>query len=414
MSVSLRNPFRILCSAGCIFLSACALGPTVQPQINYMAVTGRYDRALSVLERHKKDYGERNHLLYLLDKGLVLHYAGEYRESIKAFEEAKKEYDKLLTASLSKEALSWAWNDYVLPYRGEDFERVLINIFQALNYAALKDWEEALVEARDVDSKLRAINLQYDPDQRNIYKEDAFARFLMGILYEASGGRDLDDADISYRKALEIYETDYQEHFGVTTPELLKEKLKDHGRGEAEIYLLAYQGFAPTKIDANFIVPVEGQLYKFAFLRYKERYRPKAENVFTARREGATNTDTVEPVQNINALAKKTLENRRLRLTAKTLVRMAGKGLLVKEQTDRVGDSYGDTAGGVAKVAGNLIYLYSEQADLRSWQTLPAQIGMARVVVEPGAYELYFNETPVGEIRVRAGEKAFVFHRTLK
>jgi len=436
-----RKLIRIIAGAGCCFLSACASGPTVQPQINYMVVTNRYDRALSILEKHQKDYGERNQLMYLLDQGLVLHYAGKYRQSNEVFEKAKKEYDKLLTTSVSKEALSWVWNDYALPYRGEDFERVMINVFEALNYAALEDWENALVEARDVDSTLRAINLQYQPDQRNVYKEDAFARMLMGMMYEASGSSsDLDDAYISYQKALEIYQTKFQKLFHVQPPEILKENLLslaavidrpgfrgfkekfpdtplvgfDRRQKNAEIYLVAYEGFGPVKADANFIVPVNGQLYKFAFSRYKERYQSRGKKTFTAREATAQYSEPVELVQDINKLAETTLESRRLRLTAKTLVRMAGKGLLVKEQTDRLQKNYGDTTGGVAKVVGNLIYLYSEQADLRSWETLPANIGMARLVVQPGLYNLFFDETEIGQVRVKAGEKKFVFYRTLK
>src|SRR3990167_11162667 len=102
----------------------------------------------------------------------------------------------------------------------------MINIFQALNYCMVGDLDEALVEARQVDSKLSSINNRYKPGEKNAYKEDAFARLFMGIIYEASNTpEDMNNAFISYRKALEIYETDFQENYDVSTPSLLKENL---------------------------------------------------------------------------------------------------------------------------------------------------------------------------------------------
>ena len=79
-------------------------------------------------------YGERNRLLYLLDYGLVLHISGKHQESIRVFEEAKKIYDQMYTISLSNEATTWLINDNTAPYRGEDFERAMINLFQAMNF----------------------------------------------------------------------------------------------------------------------------------------------------------------------------------------------------------------------------------------------------------------------------------------
>jgi len=83
-------------------------------------------------------------------------------------------------------------NDLTLPYEGEDFETVLINVVAALNYVLLNQWDDALVEARKVDHKLNVINDRYD--KKNVYKEDAFARYLSGILYEGKG--ELNDAFI--------------------------------------------------------------------------------------------------------------------------------------------------------------------------------------------------------------------------
>ena len=194
-------------------LSSCASVMKVQPQVGRLTASGRYGQALGILDRQQAVYGKNNQLLFLLEKGMVLHRNGQYQESVAVFEEAKSLWEELYTASLSKITASWVVNDYALPYRGEDFERIMMNIFQALNFAALGDFESALVEARDVDSKLEVINGQYSPGQKNVYREDAFARLLAGILYESAGSyADRNDAFISYEKAYEAYAGDYREH----------------------------------------------------------------------------------------------------------------------------------------------------------------------------------------------------------
>ena len=107
-------------------------------------------------------------------------------------------------------------NDNVLPYDGEDFERVLVNVFLALNFAKQGLPDEAIVEARKVDLKLREFARQYEG--KNTFQEDAFARYLAGALYES--GAEINDAFISYRKAHEAYEK-YARAYGTKAPSFL-------------------------------------------------------------------------------------------------------------------------------------------------------------------------------------------------
>ncbi|NIP74267.1 MAG: hypothetical protein GWO16_15225, partial [Gammaproteobacteria bacterium] len=74
--------------------------------------------------------------------------------------------------------------------------------------------------------KLEQINRQYDDDAKNVYKEDAFARLLAGILYERGGTRDdLNDAFISNRIAANVYASDFAGNYGVGAPEVLGHNL---------------------------------------------------------------------------------------------------------------------------------------------------------------------------------------------
>ncbi len=93
-------------------------------------------------------------------------------------------------------------NDTALPYEGDPYEQVLINVLKALNYAVLGQWQDALVEARRIDHRLNVLSDR--TTEKNAYRDDGFARYLSGILYESTN--DVNNAFIAYRKAYETFD----------------------------------------------------------------------------------------------------------------------------------------------------------------------------------------------------------------
>ena len=71
---------------------------------------------------------------------------------------AEQRIDDLYTESLAGHVGAFLINENTLPYRGEDFEGVMINFYRALNYIQLGNVDEAMVEARKVKEKLLVIN----------------------------------------------------------------------------------------------------------------------------------------------------------------------------------------------------------------------------------------------------------------
>ncbi|MBW2106265.1 MAG: hypothetical protein JRI26_09660 [Deltaproteobacteria bacterium] len=187
---------------GLFIFSSCAPGIKQYPLINQYLLCSDYDSAYKVVQQSKDTYSKRNAVLYYLDEGIISHFGGHYKESNQSFARAESIMDELYTKSISKEAASFLISDNTVPYRGEDFERAMVNLFMALNYVGLGSWEDAVVEARKVDNKLNLINSQYEEAKKNVYKEDGFIRFLMGTLYEVEG--EINDAFISYRKAEDL------------------------------------------------------------------------------------------------------------------------------------------------------------------------------------------------------------------
>ena len=434
------------------FIGGCAGAPPIQPQVDAFSSGAQYESALNLLD-DGKNYGKNNELLFLLDKALIEHYSGNYEASIDTFARAGHKFDELYTKSVSKIAETWVINDYAAPYHGEDFEYVMINVFQALNYFLLGKYEDALVEARDVDSKLGAINLQYKDGQKNVYKEDAFARMLMGIMYEAEGTReDINDAYISYSKAENIYSTEYEQNYGVRVPLVLKENLLSAAKKmgfieyggyalkyphvplisfsekekKAQVYLIQYNGVSPVKVEETVTVPtLDGYMVKIAFPKYKERNYAISFSKFMAfDGKGKTAAEQTELVQDIGAIAEKNLDNRKLRFIAKATLRATGKYILEKKEEENIRKKRGNLAAGWFNFLANMYNLVTEKADLRAWQTLPDQIRMARLVLDPGEYNFtlenfnadgtYLDQINLPKRTLRPGEIAVLTVHTAR
>lgn len=437
-----RSCFYSLSLCVLVSLSAvsCVMISAVEGRVKNLAARGEFDYAAQVFSRMDHGaYGKNNRLLEALDRGMIFHYAGNYRASIAAFENAKRIYDELYTESLSAIAVSWLWNDAALPYAGEDFERAMINAVQALNFIALEEYDEALVEARNAASVLALINDRYAPDQRNVYADDAFVRLLMGILYESFGeGQDMNNAFLSYRKAFQIYDTNYSLNYGVSAPLFLKEKLllssqwmgnqeyrfyqekfsdidaprlKQDARN-ADVFLILYRGQIVNKVASSILLPgMDGFLTRVSFPKYRKAMRGKISAAFSAQNSsGEILKGPVFKVQDLDEIAKKNLAGRRARILAKAVARPVTKQLMLESLEDQLRDQAGGEAADLLHYAGNFYLLYSEQADLRGWETLPSEIFLGRLSVPPGEYRFFVNDDPAGSFRVLAGDKKFIMH----
>lgn len=437
---------------GLSLFSSCA--PTIKhyPRINHYLLVRDYDSAYKVVKQNKGTYAERNAVLYYLDEGIISHFAGRYKESNKSFFEAEAIMDKLYTKSISKEAASFVISDNTVPYRGEDFEMAMVNLFLALNYAGLGKWEDAVVEARKVDSKLNLINSKYEEGKKNVYKEDAFIRFLMGSFYEVEG--EINDAFISYQKSEEIYRRDYLPNYGISPPPILIENLLTSAdamgfyeeaaqiekrypsvtfmeaktkRRMAEVLVIHYNGMGPEKREEYFLIPMpDGYVMKIAYPKFVRRdYGISHGKVIVRNLEtGRSYSASTLLMEDIAAIAVINLENRINRVKAKAIARATTKYLASSAASKAVEQRHGALAGMLTKMTANIASVATEQADVRQWRLLPAEIRVGRVIVPPGEYSgsirfvgrggavIYSKELSPFSIKER--EKKIFTYRTLR
>ncbi|MDH4304977.1 MAG: hypothetical protein OEV53_13030, partial [Nitrospira sp.] len=190
--------------AGCLAFLSTGCGPSVNRYllIEQSLLAGNPQQAASIVEQTKEEYGTKGRLLYGMDRGFILQMAGQYQQSSAVLEQAEEEVERLYTRSIRTETAAFLTNDNALPYEGDAYEHVMINVVKALNYAAQGQIQEALVEVRRIDHRLNVLGDRVkDLDK---YRNDGFARYLSGILYEAAG--DQNNAFIAYRNAYEAYQ----------------------------------------------------------------------------------------------------------------------------------------------------------------------------------------------------------------
>jgi hypothetical protein len=434
------------------WLTACAPKMDHYVQLDQYMASQDYDAALTLMTASKETYTERNAALYYLDEGLLAHYAGRYEESIQSLLKAEAILDELYTHSISNEAAAFITNDNTLPYRGEDFEDAMVHLFLAIDYICIGLKDDALVEARQVDSQLNLINSGYEEDERNVYKEDGFIRFLMGVLYETNG--EVNDAFISYRKAEEIYRNDYRPNYGLGPTDYLiaslmssadalgfeaelnhyrqiypgvSYPLPEQKRRMAEVFVVHYNGPAPEKTENQWLVPMpDGYIAKIPFPQFVDRsFTIKSSAVrLTNRTTGTTYRFSTERMEDIGAIAKTNLDNRLGRIKAKAVARATTKYLATKAAAKSAEDRSGGLAGMLVQIAGNVAAFASESADVRQWRMLPDEIRVGAVLVPPGEYEGTIDfvgdngatiaARPIKPFTVAEGTKTFFIQRTLK
>jgi len=395
--------------------SACVSARMSDHVIDNMFRDQEYGLAAERLRKgleHQGDEG-RDVLLYLMDLGLALHAAGDYRESNKVFLAADKMAEIKDYTSLAAEGATLLTSENLKSYKAEDFENVLINTYLAMNYALIGDHENALVEARLVNRKLYLMTTE---GQRQ-YKQNAFARYLSAAIYEAD--RNYNDAYVDYKKAWELAPSFpwigrdlWRMAYVLRMPDQMERwdrtfslSQTDHGlalqalpkSGKGEIIVLYENGISPVKVPN----PEFRELPIFS-----PRYNPVSHAQVEV--DGAWVADTAV-LHDVEATAIENLKEKYAGLIAKRLAGIVAKEV-VSDQIARQTKS--EVAGALAK----LIFYASSQADLRSWNLLPRDLQVARILVDPGVKRVVLRPVRSGTLRektvqVEAGRKVFVNFR---
>ncbi len=414
-----------------LFFAGCGTLTHYKKIDNFM-LSGKYGAADKTLTAEKKQYKGEHELLYYFDKGTILQALGEYDSSAAYLNKAELKIESLYTKSVTKHVSSFLTNDMNLPYEGEEFEQVMVHIIKALNFLYKGDFNGAQVEARKADHRLNLLVDRYEG--KPIYQEDAMARYLGGLAYEAAG--ELDHARIDYKKSYRAY-AKYRKMYGTSVPKRVKKDLlrilealgyredlaeyrKKWGnisftnyrklRRQSELIVVVYDGLAPYKVSKYIKSPVKDKkgnvhMIRVAFPYFKKRGYVVSGAVLES--GGASVRSFI--AEDITKIAVKNLEHKNALIKAKAVARAAAKYFAGRAVSND----------GKNKLLGMLADIYSwasEKADTRSWRTLPARFHIIRAKLKPGTHRVKVNLSLIGggsrqeviEVKLKRGQKKVV------
>lgn len=428
-----------------LILSGCAASSTfspyprqIQPLVNSLSTRTTIDLQQCLLA----ECTGKDRILYTMERGRYAQVVGNSVVSMADFAAAmdkirENDAKALLSASdFGAQVAAAVVNDNAIPYQGEGYERVLLHHYQALNYLKKKDLDGAGVEVRRAnaeqsDSLTRfekeldaaeeeatrnriknnssRINTQYaQMDEvagtvKNSF-QNAYTFYVSGFIYELL--QQPNDAYIDYKKALEIFpENSYLQKdvlrlaarlgMGEELDELKQRFPRgdgwlsdDHGSGTGELVVLFEDGFVPQKHEVKIPLPAgKAGIVAIAFPIYQERWSaPMPLRILT----GSELIGSTEPICDVRALAVKALKEKAPVIATRQIIRAITKGASAAEAKKQMGD-----LGQFAAIVWNMI---SENADLRSWLTLPANAQILRATLPAGRYPLSLQHPMAGTV----------------
>ncbi len=97
----------------------------------------------------EKEKDSKDAIVWRLEQAAALRAAGQFKESITAFEAAEEKidkYDEGAKTKIGREAGALLSNQAQLPYEGRAYDKILLNTYKALNYLQLGEPDKARVE----------------------------------------------------------------------------------------------------------------------------------------------------------------------------------------------------------------------------------------------------------------------------
>lgn len=376
---------------------------------------GDFTKAESIVSQDSsRIYSDHDEVLSFLDKGMLLHFAGSSVDSNKSLSMAEQKIFANYSKSVTQGIGSYVANDTVIDYAGDTYEDVYTNIFMALNYLNLDDTENAMVEIRRFDNKLKEVSSKYQSQIAQLQQQvnngsqlsvetiefhnSALARYLSMLMYREANDYASADVDIALLKSAFATESDI---YNFPIPLSIDEELT-YDSSLARINLLAFNGRAPIKSEQTVEVasPI-GDYYKIAYPVMQKRISSISAIRMTVQNEatGETIEAKAEKLESVENIALDTFKQNQSIIYSRALVRSLLKattttafGVMEQNASNKDDANFYRMLRTFSEVANSL----TERADVRTSRYFPAAANIAGVTVEPGLYSItvsYLTDT---------------------
>lgn len=384
--------------------------------INQAIAVNDFDTVYSELENpNGLMYTARDSVLEKLDKGVISHYAGQYERSNQELSDAEMLMEKFKAVSVTQTIGAFMENDTVMDYSGDPYEDIYTNIFMALNYMQLGKKDDAFVEIRRMDNKLKALSVEYRkqiakrkqelqknsksvPEDSVKFHNSALARYLSMLMYRSEG--DYSNAEIDYKYIKQAFQLQ-SDIYNFNVPECIKNDYKK--TADARLNVISFSGRAPVKREEQIPLFAEDTFYRVSLPVMEPRETSISGARITAinAETGETFTAAAEKLESIQNIALDTYSEKYALIVARTIGRMVTK-IAGTATLDSVSNNV-DDAGlsiifGIAGLASRIHMFASERADVRTSRYFPNNVFVSGIDLPAGTYNItveYLNKKHV-------------------
>ena len=424
-----------------LYLGGCASSSVFNP---YPKQAAGYQKAMMQgseksinmqLSKLKEKRRSADGLLYAQERGRLHQLKKNYAASREDFDYALQRYKyfedraRISTSAIFSQTASLVSNENAIPYQGEAYEKVLVHQFQAFNYLGLGDIAGAAVELRRASNAQRLLEVKHEktlakinqqnqkeqlanhswqsnPNYQAMHQQsanlknsflNAYTYYSSAIFWEAE--KNYNRASVDYKKALNIKPSSQLLRQAVNRVE--KQQPFDKSADQGRIVVLFEEGFVPAKRSFSLSVP---SLRYNSFFSIAVPYYSKAD--FKPAQSLHINIDDqhlghTEILADIGKLANKALHESMPGLILRQILRARTKYEL-NQKAKEVGELTG-----FFSTPYNII---SEQADLRSWLTLPNSAQAMHSHLSAGQHSLQLS---TGKQSITASIEVIAGHTTL-
>jgi hypothetical protein len=429
----LRIPAILLLAGVPALLGACRSSFDVhRDNLRGLVGEGRWEEAAQSLDRAdtKGLYGDRNELLWLFDRGSVAQAMGDHPTAIDTLNRAEDIMDRERGENIGDVLGALLINDTLRRYTGEPYEDIYVNVLKMLAHleAGVIDGG-ATVEARRIASKanmLRDRYLEIYPATRrkaigeigdaqrggSISTSEGFVpSWVTDMPASVAGTVATNDAGQFIESTLGLYLTAavwmhagepgnqrvaaerlaqtiglHRELMRGVDPDDFAD-LATRAPGESNLLIVALSGLGPRKGAFRFppiIIDGAPIYFELPVVRTGPGAASGARVII-----GRDNASALALVEDLGQVAA---ENHRRQLPVtyvRTLARAAVKALATREAVKAIEDKNDDdlVRFGV-NLAGLLVPVLTERADLRAWETLPGKAHVGMVSLPPGEHRV--------------------------
>lgn len=361
---------------------------------------------------------EGDNALLVLDRASIQQSIAQFQDSSRDFQAADKAIDMLDLAHNAGDTIGqYVFSDSAGKYQAPPYEKLLINTLNMLNYLERQDLTGAKVEARRL-----AVMQTYVSDQLNEPNNSVLGLggFLAGLAFEKAG--DADQALHYYDQALKfpgfesvrpavkslLAQSTYR------TPRLADvEKDPDptplEGSNEGELVVVVGYGRVPHKIANR--IPVGLALTLFAndinpgdasaanklaaqglvtWVNFPTMGEEQGQYANPSILLDSSQSIDIGATTNVTREVKMEWHKMEGKIVASAITRMIARvaiGQGIQTATGR-GDNAVGIIGLVASLGTQATMTALDTPDTRSWETLPARVGVARVRIPAGRHTI--------------------------